>query len=56
MGTDLRVTAVPLPRESAVAALFGGADLADAFAVSLPAGGPLDLDGWAAAALTHPPP
>ncbi|WP_020201107.1 DUF2867 domain-containing protein [Cupriavidus sp. WS] len=55
MKTNLHVTAVRLPQESTLAARFGEADLADAFAVTLPAGSPLDLDGWAAAALTHPP-
>jgi Protein of unknown function (DUF2867) len=50
------VRAVALPAESAIVHLFGGAHLADAFAVTLPAGAPQDVEALARAAFSYPAP
>eukprot|EP01133_Synstelium_polycarpum_P028767 gene28767-35019_t len=50
------VRAVALPAESAIVHLFGGAHLADAFAVTLPAGAPQDVEALARAAFSDPAP
>lgn len=54
--TSCAVRAVPLPRESELAGLFNGAHLADAFAITLSAGAPLDIDLLARAFLGDPSP
>ena len=51
-----RVRSVAPPAESAIAHLFAEAELADAFAISLPAGAPRDIDALARVILTHPAP
>ena len=50
------VRAVALPAESAIAHLFGGAHLADAFAVTLPAEAPRDAEALARAVFSDPAP
>ncbi|MDB5817097.1 MAG: hypothetical protein JWQ11_737 [Rhizobacter sp.] len=42
---------VPLPTDSALAALYPGADLADAFAIALPSAPVRSADAWARAVL-----
>ncbi|MCU4161410.1 DUF2867 domain-containing protein [Acidiphilium sp. AL] len=43
------------PAESAIADWFVGADLVDAYAITLPDGAPRDIDALAREALEHPP-
>jgi hypothetical protein len=57
MRNDLRgAHAVALPRESRIAALFAGSDLADAFAIALPPTGTRDVLALARWVLGHPVP
>ncbi|MDR3514895.1 MAG: DUF2867 domain-containing protein [Azospirillaceae bacterium] len=49
-----RVTSVDPPPESRLAALFGGADLVDAFAVAIPADATRDITAVAEAIFGHP--
>ena len=52
--TSCTVRAVPLPPQSELASLFNGAHLADAFAITLSEGVPLDIDSLARAILGAP--
>jgi hypothetical protein len=52
---DRRVRTVEPPPDCAIAGDYPGADLADAFAVDLPGGGPHDIRRLAMAALAEPP-
>lgn len=49
-----RVRTVALPAESDIAHLFAGADLADAFAIALPADAPQDTEALARAVFGNP--
>lgn len=50
------VRTAALPAESSIAHLFVGADLADAFAIALPAGAPQDTEALARAVFGDPAP
>ncbi|MHB1304787.1 MAG: DUF2867 domain-containing protein [Acidiphilium sp.] len=50
-----RADLVRPPAESAIADWFVGADLVDAYAITLPDGAPHDIDALAREALEHPP-
>lgn len=50
-----RANLVRPPAESAIADWFPGADLVDAYAITLPDGAPRDIDALAREALEHPP-
>lgn len=50
------VRSAALPAESSIAHLYAGAHLADAFAITLPAGAPQDIEALARAVLGDPAP
>jgi hypothetical protein len=54
MADPRKARAVPMPTDGALAPLYRGADLLDAFAVSMPAGTDHDLERFARAAFERP--
>jgi hypothetical protein len=50
------VRQVPMPPDSMISGIFGGADLADAFAITLPQDGPHEIESIARAVLGNPSP